>query len=112
MGWWEFEAGDLKHPGYFHERSTLWRAAGVLSEAERAGLEHEWRAAFEEAQAADFSVNSGDAELLKGDLARAAHYAHHDIPRELVRRWERAARRRRARAERQPEAPAQEAAAT
>jgi hypothetical protein len=108
MGWWEFEAGDLKHPGYFRERSALWRA-GQLTEVERAELEHEWKAAFQEAQAPDFTVNASDAELLKGDCARAAHYDHHDIPRELVKRWEKAARRQRARAERQPAAPAQEA---
>ena len=38
MGWWEFDAGDLKHPGYDRERSVLWRA-GVLSAVECAELE-------------------------------------------------------------------------
>ena len=38
MGWWEFDAGDLKHPGYDRERSTLWRA-GVLTADEKAELE-------------------------------------------------------------------------
>src|SRR5262249_22533358 len=42
MAWWEFDAGDLKHPGYSRERSTLWRA-GVLTEAEKAELERDWR---------------------------------------------------------------------
>ena len=111
MAWWEFDAGELKHPGYDRERSTLWKA-GVLSDVETIDLMAEWRREFEKAQAPDFTLNNGDAELLKGDCARAAHYAHHDIPRELIRRWEKTARRRRARAERQPEAPAQEAAAT
>jgi hypothetical protein len=53
---------------------------------------------FETAQAPDFTLNDGSGEILAGDCARAAHYAHHDIPRELVKRWSAAARRRRAKA--------------
>src|SRR6516225_3511843 len=45
-GWWEFESGGLTHPGYFHERSVLWRAPGVLSAAERAELEDAWAVEF------------------------------------------------------------------
>src|SRR5262245_45838585 len=96
MGWWAFET-ELEHPGYYLERSTLWRATGVLSESERAALEADWKAAFAEAAQDDFTLNDGSGELLMGDCARAAHYAHHDIPTTLIKRWEKAERRRRAR---------------
>jgi hypothetical protein len=109
-GFYEFEF-DGRRPPYDTERSVLWRM-DLLSETEKATLEAEWKTEFETAQAPDFTLNDGGSELLRGDCARAAHYAHHDIPRELVRRWEKAARRRRERAERQPVEPAQEAAAT
>jgi hypothetical protein len=96
QAWWAFET-DLPYPGYARERSVLWRAAGVLTEAERAELECEWKAAFQEAQPDGFMLNDGSGELLRGDCARAAHYEHHDIPRELLKRWAAAARRRRSR---------------
>jgi hypothetical protein len=96
MGWWEFDAGDLKHPGYANERSTLWRADKLTPE-ERVTLETEWKAAFQEAQPDDFTLNDGSGEIFVGDCARAEHYCHHDIPRELIKRWTAAARRRRAR---------------
>jgi len=94
MAWWEFDAGDLQHPGYDRERSYLYER-GVLSEAERAGLEVEWRQEFDVAQR-------------RGAVERRAHHAFHDIPRELVRKWSASARRRRAR---QPAAALEEAAA-
>jgi hypothetical protein len=96
-GWWEFDAGDLRHPGFNHERSVLWRA-NKLSPGEKEGLEAEWKMEFKRAQAPDFSINDGSGEMLRGDCARAAHYAHHDIPRELVRKWSAAQRRRERRA--------------
>ena len=37
MAWWQFEAGDLRYPGYDREQSTLYRA-GLLGEEERAEL--------------------------------------------------------------------------
>ena len=80
MGWWEFEAGDLKHPGYFRERSALWRA-GVLSDDEKAFLERDWRREF-------------DAAREKDARERREHYEHHDIPAELVARWKGESRRR------------------
>src|SRR5262249_28644407 len=95
MAWWEFDAGDLKHPGYSRERSTLWRA-GVLTEAEKAELERDWRREFETAQTPDFTMNTG-CEILTGDRARTAHYRWADVPHELVKRWEKAERRRRVR---------------
>jgi hypothetical protein len=91
MGWWEFDAGGLKHPGYDRERSTLWRA-GVLSEAERTELELGWWADFDAAQKKDAQ-------------ARREYYAWADIPPELIEAWSK--RRRRGR----QEAPSEEAAA-
>jgi hypothetical protein len=110
-GFYEFEF-DGRRPPYDTERSTLWRM-GLLTADEKAELEREWKAAFQEAQPDDFTLNDGGGEILRGDCARAAHYAHHNIPRELLRRWEKAERRRRARhaswlaarGEQQPVAP-------
>jgi hypothetical protein len=110
QGFYEFEF-DGNRPPYDMERSTLWRM-GLLSADEKVTLEEEWKVEFQRAQASDFTLNDGSGELLKGDCARAAHYAWADIPRELVRRWEKAEHRRhlrRARGE-QP-APVEEAAA-
>jgi hypothetical protein len=98
---YEFEWPEPHRPPYAEERSTLWRR-GMLTEAERITLEAEWKAAFAEAQAPDFTLNDGSGEILVGDCARAAHYAHHDIPREEIKRWSAAARRRRARQQRAP----------
>jgi len=67
----------------------------VLAAEEKAKLEHEWKMEFERAQAPDFTLNDGGGELLVGDCARAAHYAWADIPTVLIRRWEKAERRRR-----------------
>ena len=107
-GFYEFE-WDGRRPAYDVERSTLWRM-GLLSADEKATLEREWKADFETAQADDFTVNDGSGELLKGDCARAAHYAWADIPRELFKRWEKVERRRRARSPRTPHpAPGEEA---
>jgi hypothetical protein len=96
QAFYEFEF-DGPRPPYDTERSALWRK-DLLRADERAALEDEWRQEFQRAQASDFTLNDGSAELLKGDCARAAHYEHHDIPRELVKRWTAAARRRRTRA--------------
>jgi len=96
MGWWEFESGDLEHPGYFRERSTLWRAAGVLSEAERNELEVEWRRTF-------------DAARGMSARERREHFEHCDVPAELIERWKAERRRRNAT---KPPASSQEVAAT
>src|SRR5262245_27235877 len=66
MGWWAFDT-DVRYPGYYLERSTLWRMPGVISAEERVTLEHEWKAAFAEA---------------RGMTARERreHFEHHDIP--------------------------------
>jgi hypothetical protein len=101
--WWEFEFDGIRPP-YFEERSFLWRR-GLLTPAEQNTLEVEWKIEFAKAQAPDFTINDGSGELLRGDCARAEHYRHHDIPRELVKRWTAAARRRRPRAEASKKAP-------
>jgi hypothetical protein len=108
QAFYEFEWPDPHRPPYVEERSTLWRR-GMLTEAERVTLETEWKAAFWEAQAPDFSLNDGSGELLVGDCARAAHYRWADIPDKLVKRWEKAERRRR---ERRPMPLGEETAAT
>src|SRR5262249_14579976 len=102
MAWWEFDAGDLKHPGYDRERSTLWRA-NVLSEAERTELEAEWAVEFAKAHRPHFFHHTG-VEVLHGVRARRAHYAWADIPDELIEQWTAARRRRRSRAARTTEA--------
>jgi hypothetical protein len=104
QAFYEFEYTGTRPP-YDTERSTLWRK-GLLTVEERATLEREWRAAFTEADAPDFTVNDGSGEILTGDCARAAHYAHHDIPAALVKRWQAARRRRERRS-----APLEEVAA-
>jgi hypothetical protein len=83
MGWWEFEAGELEHPGYDRERSYLY-AHNVLSQQERSELEITWREAFDQARG-------------KSAKERREHLAHHDVPDELIERWQ-GARRRRAKA--------------
>ena len=111
QAYYEFEYAGSRPP-YDTERSVLWRK-DLLTADEKATLEREWKAEFQTAQAPDFTLSDGSGELLKGDYARAAHYAWADIPRELVKRWTSAERRRRlrrARGERQPVAPAEEAA--
>ena len=93
-GFYEFEwPGDP--PAYDVERSCLWRS-GVLGPEEKLEVEREWRREFETAQAPNFSVNTGD-EILHGDAAVQAHLRWADVPRELVKRWTAAARRRRGR---------------
>jgi hypothetical protein len=62
----------------------------VLSAAERAELEAEWKVEFEKARG-------------MGARERREHYEHHDIPDELIERWT-AERRRRPRAARNPTA--------
>src|SRR5262249_24115841 len=98
-GFYEFEF-DGRRPPYDTERSTLWRM-GLLSANEKVTLESEWKAAFQEAQSDDFTLHDGNG-ILTGDRARAAHYAWADIPDKVVKRGEKAERRRR---ERQPVAP-------
>jgi hypothetical protein len=95
FAWWQLET-TMAYPGRDLERSTLWRANQLTSD-ETIALEAEWKREFATAQSADFTINDGRGELLKGDVARVAHYAWADIPRELIKRWEKAERRRRAR---------------
>jgi len=92
-GYYEFEF-DGPRPAYAVERSTLWRMPGVLSAEERSELEVEWKAAFAAARG-------------MGAQERREHYAHHDIPHELIEAWVAACRRPR----RQAAASQEEAAA-
>ena len=96
MGWWEFDAGDLKHPGYDRERSTLWRAPGVLSESERVEVEAEWRQIY-------------DAARGMRAKERREHFEHHDIPAELITAWSAERKAERRRRGRQRAAPPEEA---
>jgi hypothetical protein len=93
LGWWHFEAGDLRYPGYDRERSTLYET-GLLGEAERAELVTWWREQFERAQAPDFWICLGPGRSLEGAPARRQHYKWADIPRSLRLRWTREHRRR------------------
>jgi hypothetical protein len=95
QAFYEFEFTGPRPP-YDTERSVLWRM-GLLTADEKATLEAEWKMEFERGAGPDFTLNDGSGEILGGDCARAAHYAWADIPRELVKRWEKAARRRRGR---------------
>jgi hypothetical protein len=104
QAYYEFEF-DGPRPRYNEERSVLWRM-GLLSVGEKVALECEWKVEFAKAQAPNFTLNDGH-EVLRGELAQAAHYRWADIPRELIRRWQTAERRRRGR----QGAPLEEAAA-
>jgi hypothetical protein len=82
---WAFRA--LDHPklpwrGFDRERSGLWRAGDVLTEAERVELETWWRQEFARAMA------------LPDDEARRKHLAWADVPHELRRQWSRERRRK------------------
>jgi len=78
--YYEFE-WDGPRPPYATERSTLWRAPGVLSESERIEVETEWQREFAAARG-------------KSARERREHYEFHDIPNELVERWQGERRRR------------------
>jgi len=93
--WWRYEAGELRHPGYGRERSTLYEA-GLLAEAELAELLAYWREQFDRACGPDFFHCEGPGIFLRGVAARRAHCRWADIPRALVAAW-RAERRRSAR---------------
>jgi len=81
---YEFEWSGPR-PAYDVERSSLWRAR-VLTKAEKAELEAEWKEEFEHAQRPGFAFHTG-GEIWEGERARSGHYAWADIPVELVERW-------------------------
>jgi len=93
--YWDYEAPDLRPDVYEYEKAALWEA-NLLAPEERSQLEAEWREEFEQAQAPDFWHCLGPNENLTGAAARRAWYQDRGIPRDLVRRWS-AARRRRTR---------------
>ena len=88
---YEFEFDGVR-PSYATERSTLWRI-GLLSEAERTEVEAEWEAAFAEARG-------------MAAQERREHFAHHDVPDELIREWTAARKRPRRQAAASEEAAA------
>jgi hypothetical protein len=77
LAWWQFEAGDLKYPGYDLERSVLYEAS-LLGESECAELEAEWREQFLKAHQPGFWLHTGK-QILNGTKARRAHYQWADI---------------------------------
>ena len=78
--WWQFEAGDLRYPGYDREQATLY-AAGLLDEEERAELAEFWRGEFEKASAPDFWTTSASPGcILEGEAAKRAHLRWADVP--------------------------------
>jgi len=86
MAWWEFEAGDLRYPGYDRERSFLFER-GLFADAERAELVPHWREEFDRAHSPGFFHCAGPGKFLDGDAARRAHFAWADIPSSLVDAW-------------------------
>jgi hypothetical protein len=108
MAWWQYEA-PIPWPGLERQASALYEA-GLLSEAEKAELEAEWRADFDEAQDPDFWICNGPNTILKGAAARVVQYREADIPRALVKRWK-AERRRQVKTIRQLETMAAAAGA-
>src|SRR5262249_37910165 len=74
MAWWEFEAGDLRYPGYDRERSFLFER-GLFADAERAELVPHWREEFDRAHSPGFFHCAGPGKFLDGDAARRAHFA-------------------------------------
>ena len=101
--WWDYECPVPRPEDYESERAVLWEA-DLLAPEERVELEAEWREDFEAAQAPDFWLCIGPGENLSSAAARRAWYRDRGIPRELVRRWS-AARRRRDRVVRKLAAP-------
>jgi hypothetical protein len=83
-GWWRYDA-PIPYPGDERERSALYEA-GVVTGDEKAELELNWRAEFEQAYAPGYGADR-----------RRKHFRDCDIPRELVRKWT-AERKRRSKA--------------
>jgi hypothetical protein len=90
QAWWRYEA-KLPYPGIDRERSVLY-VEGQLTEAEARELLKFWRAEFERANAPDF-VFHWNGRLLRGAVARRAHYSWADVPLEEAVTWTRERRR-------------------
>jgi hypothetical protein len=91
--WWDYEAPIPRPDDFDYQKAALWEA-NLLTPEERTELEGEWRADFEDAQTPDFWLCVGPGENLSGAAAQRAWYRDRGIPRELVRRWSTARRRR------------------
>src|SRR5262249_1362466 len=72
VAWGEFEAGDLRYPGYDRERSFLFER-GLFADAERA--EPHWREEFDRAHSPGCFHCAGPGKFLDGDAAPRAHFA-------------------------------------
>ena len=86
MAWWQFEAGDLRYPGYDRSRSVLY-AADLLEPEERAALVEWWHDQFEKAWGPNFFHCAGPGKFFHGAIARRKHYAWADIPASLRKEW-------------------------
>jgi hypothetical protein len=104
QAWWAYEA-PVAWPGLGCERSALYAADGILSEAEKLELEAYWHEEFDRAQEEGFWICMAPNEILEGRAARRAHYRDVDIPAALVKKWT-AERRRQVQAIRRLEAMA------
>jgi hypothetical protein len=91
QGWWWYESsqwGLHRYPTSKYERSVLWETPGVLTEAERAELEAEWRREWDRCwEDESFFHCSGPGKIFTGDEARAYHLVWADVPPALVNLW-------------------------
>ena len=92
VGWWLYESsqwGLQRYPTSQYELSVLWETRGVLSEAERADLEREWRREWDRCWEDEqhFFHCAGPDKIYTGDEARVRHLAWADVPPELVYKW-------------------------
>jgi hypothetical protein len=88
QAWWQFDAGELRHPGSERERSCLWRA-GRLSAAEKVELEQLWFAEWTRCSSPKFAISlPWPNEPISGEAARRRHLELHDVPTELSKIWE------------------------
>jgi hypothetical protein len=85
-GWWRFDAGGLRHPGYDQERSTLYEA-GLLGAEEAELLADYWRSEFDRGHGPNFFHCARSGKILRGEAARHAHFEWADIPLTLLEEW-------------------------
>ena len=90
LAWWAFDSA-IPYPGYDRERSVLFEA-NLLDPDEADRLVAYWKSEFAKASKPGFSYCAGPSPggWLTGKAARQAHYAWADIPRPLIRQWEKA----------------------
>jgi len=82
QAWWQHESSQFglhRYPTFQYERSVLWETPGVLTEAERAELEEQWRREWDRVW--------DEPNFFRGDEARVHHLVWADVPPELVYKW-------------------------